>query len=135
MRLRLTCEALDELLMRQERVVGQAQLAGLRLPVGDEPLEVADGQRLEFLGEDAGALALVLLRAHAAADRGQRVVLFDDRQRPFEILLLDRGHDLFGGPKTVSLTLAPGRYYAVVERLFPKDIPDPSVFYTIVLTN
>lgn len=42
---------------------------------------------------------------------------------------------LYGGEKTVSLTLAPGRYYVLVERLFPKDLPDPADFYRLTLTR
>lgn len=40
---------------------------------------------------------------------------------------------LYGGEKVVSLTLEPGRYFVVVERIFPKDLPDPSVFYSVVV--
>lgn len=42
---------------------------------------------------------------------------------------------LYGGEKTVSLTLDPGRYYVVVERLFPKDLPDPGDFYRLTLSG
>lgn len=42
---------------------------------------------------------------------------------------------LYGGEKVVSLTLAPGRYYILVERIFPKDLPDPSDFYRLSLTR
>lgn len=40
---------------------------------------------------------------------------------------------LYGGEKVVSLTLQPGRYYVVVERLYPKDLPDPSDFYSLIV--
>ena len=42
---------------------------------------------------------------------------------------------LYGGEKIVSLTLAPGRYYVVAERIFPKDLPDPAVFYRLTLSR
>lgn len=42
---------------------------------------------------------------------------------------------IFGGEKNVALTLAPGRYYVIVERLFPKDLPDPGDFYQLTLNN
>jgi len=29
----------------------------------------------------------------------------------------------------------PGRYYIVVERIFPKDLPDPRDFYLLTLTG
>ncbi len=41
---------------------------------------------------------------------------------------------LYGGEKTVSLTLAPGRYYILVERIFPKDLPNPADFYRLSLS-
>lgn len=42
---------------------------------------------------------------------------------------------LYGGEKTVSLTLAPGRYYVLVERIFPKDLPDSGDFYHLTLSR
>lgn len=42
---------------------------------------------------------------------------------------------LYGGPKVISATLAPDRYYVVVERIFPKDLPNPNTFYSLVLTS
>lgn len=41
---------------------------------------------------------------------------------------------LYGGEKVVSLTLRPGRYFIVVERIFPKDLPDPNDFYVVSVT-
>lgn len=37
------------------------------------------------------------------------------------------------GPATVSVTLAPGRYFVVVERIFPGDLPDPNQVYQLEL--
>jgi hypothetical protein len=48
---------------------------GAPRPVGDEALEVADGDRLALLAAQAEALALRLLRADAPGDAGQRVVV------------------------------------------------------------
>jgi hypothetical protein len=48
----------------------QTELAALKLEIGDKTLEVADGQRLTLAAEDAPALALILLRAHAAGTAG-----------------------------------------------------------------
>jgi len=42
---------------------------------------------------------------------------------------------LYGGEKVVSLTLAPGRYYVLVERIFPKDLPDPADNYRLTLSR
>lgn len=39
----------------------------------------------------------------------------------------------YGGQKAVSLTLEPGRYYIIIERLFPKDIPDPADYYNLTV--
>ncbi len=74
---------------------GQAKLAALALEVGDKALEVADGDGRAFLAEDASALALVLLRADAAGDGGQRVV-FAQLGRGGKIVAgIDEGHDFF----------------------------------------
>lgn len=40
---------------------------------------------------------------------------------------------IYGGEKSVSLTIPTGRYYILVERLFPKDLPDPNDFYHLRL--
>jgi hypothetical protein len=53
---------------------GQPKLPLCALEVGDEPLQVADGNGLTLLAHHATAFALALLRAHAAGDGGQRVV-------------------------------------------------------------
>ena len=48
-------------------------ISGIRKrPVGDEPLELADGHRLELHAQHAGTLALAFLRTHAAANSRQR---------------------------------------------------------------
>lgn len=54
---------------------------------------------------------------------------------PFKVLRGQGNTALYGGEKTVSLTLMPGRYYVVVERIFPKDLPDPGDFYRLTLTG
>lgn len=53
--------------------------------------------------------------------------------RKLELVQADQA--IYGGVKAESLTLAPGRYYILVERLFPKDIPDPSDFYHLTLSR
>jgi N-acetylneuraminic acid mutarotase len=39
------------------------------------------------------------------------------------------------GDETVSVTLEPGRYFVVVQRVFPKDLPNPNVLYTLTLSG
>ena len=60
------------------------KLAGI---VAEEALELADCDGLALLVEDAVALALVLLRAHAAADGGEHALLVDDIEAPAEVAL------------------------------------------------
>ena len=57
-------------------------LARLPLVIGGEPLQAADGHGLALLPEDADLLALVLLRADAAADGGKAVRLLEFRAPP-----------------------------------------------------
>ncbi len=52
----------------------------------------------------------------------------------FKILHVKEDEPLTG-PKTVSLTIPPGRYYVVIERVFPKDPPNPNDVYHLTLTN
>jgi N-acetylneuraminic acid mutarotase len=47
--------------------------------------------------------------------------------------ILGDSTNLNGQDEFVSLTLAPGRYYAVVRRIFPPSDIDPNVFYRIIL--
>ena len=60
-------------------------------------LELADCHGLALAAKDALALALVLLRAHAAADGGEQVIGLDGRERPRPVLfanLLDELRDM-----------------------------------------
>ena len=81
------------------RVAGRGSLGAARgaLPIGDETLEAADlhglFHRLQRLAEGAGRLALALLRADAAADRGQEVRALDDPRGLGEVALLDLGYE------------------------------------------
>src|SRR6266511_807910 len=71
---------------------------GLRLRVvADEALEAADADRLDLLADHALRLALRLLRADAAADRGEGVRLLDDLERAVEVAdrdVLDERRDV-----------------------------------------
>ena len=65
--------------------------------VADEALELADSNGLALLAADALALALVLLRADAAADGGEHGLLADDVQGAAVVLranLLDELRDV-----------------------------------------
>jgi hypothetical protein len=53
--------------------------------VADEPLQAADGHRLQLAADDALALALRLLRTDAPADRGKQVGLVDGGQRAVDV--------------------------------------------------
>jgi len=71
----------------------------LALPVGDEALEATDGHRVPLLGQHALDLALVFLRADAAADGGQDVGLLDLPRRLGELALpheTDEAGDIHG---------------------------------------
>jgi len=46
-------------------------------------------------------------------------------------VLLGEGNAAVTGDKEVWVTALPGRYYVVVERIFPKDLPNPSVYYEV----
>ncbi len=73
---------------------GQAKLAAVALEVGDKALEVADGDGLALLAENAAAFALIFLRADAAGDGGQRVVFAHLGGGGKIIAGVDEGHDL-----------------------------------------
>lgn len=63
------------------------------------------------------------------ADSNFNISVYDSQK-----VLRGRGNTaLYGGEKIVSLTLAPGRYYVIAERIFPKDLPNPSVYYRLTL--
>ena len=59
------------------------------LAISDEALKAADGDGFAALREDAVLLALILLRADAAADGRQRIRLLDGRDGTVEVALLD----------------------------------------------
>jgi N-acetylneuraminic acid mutarotase len=50
-------------------------------------------------------------------------------------VLRAQGNTALTGDKMVSMTLEPARYYVVVERLFPKDLPDPADVYQLTLSR
>ena len=97
--------------------------------VGDEALEAADADRLALLAEDAELLALILLWADAAADRGERVRFLDFRDSAVEIALFDFRDELrnVDGDRAAlaalrhfamqaALCLRDGRFLVVAER-------------------
>ncbi len=81
-------------LARRRIVGGQAKLSAFTLIVGDEALQVADGDRLALLADDASALALVLLRTDSAGDGGQRVVFAHLRRRRQVVARVNQVHNL-----------------------------------------
>jgi hypothetical protein len=86
------------------------------LAVSHEALEAADADRFAAFGEDAVLLALVLLRAHAAADGRQGIRLLDLRNRAVEVTrldLLDEGGNIHGN----RAALAALRHLAVQAAL------------------
>lgn len=42
---------------------------------------------------------------------------------------------LYGGEKVVNVTLQAGRYFILVERIYPKDLPDASDFYSLSVSS
>lgn len=64
------------------------------------------------------------------SDSNFNVLVFDSQKR-----LLGQGDVFYGGEKNVDLTLAPGRYYVLVQRVFPKDLPDAGDYYQLLLTQ
>lgn len=79
---------------------------------------------------DWPAFGRVTLRlSDIPADSNFNISVYDSQK-----ILRGRGNTaLYGGEKIVSLTLAPGRYYVIAERIFPKDLPNPSVYYRLTL--
>jgi hypothetical protein len=70
--------------------------------------------------------ATILLR-NIPSDSNFNVWLYDANKQ-----FLGRGDPAtYGGQKSVSRTLEPGRYYILVERIFPKDPPNPNDFYSV----
>ena len=61
----------------------------LTVPVGDEALKTADGDRLALDAADALGLALRLLRTYTAGQGGQRVGIGDDLIGLFEVAFGD----------------------------------------------
>ena len=77
--------------------LADGRLAHLVGHVAEHALELADGHGLALTAEDALALALVLLRAHAAADTREQVVVLDGGKRAAPVLgadLLDELRDM-----------------------------------------
>lgn len=66
------------------------------------------------------------------ADSNFNIAVYDGNK----VLRGESNRALFGnaGPKDIPLTLNPGRYYIVVERIFPKDVPDPRDVYELTVT-
>ena len=65
-------------LARGRGLVGLQPLAGLHLPVGDEPLDRVDGHRL--VGQVTPTGRFAGMGANSAADQGERIALLDGQQ-------------------------------------------------------
>ena len=72
------------------RLQGQVAAVGV-VPVGNEPLQAADGDRLALDAAHALAFALRFLRAHPAAHGGQGAGLLNDLVRLFKFARGDFG--------------------------------------------
>ncbi len=97
---------------------GKADRVGELLPLGQEPLELADAHRLLV---DAHALALQLLRAHAAGDVRQRVARLQHLERLAEPAFADqlehrRDVDLYGAA-ALGLDMARDEHAQLARRL------------------
>ena len=65
--------------------------------------------------------AIVRLR-NIPENTNYNIAVYDGNKR-----LYGEGNTAVTGNKEVSVTLLPGRYYVVVQRIFPKDLPNPHV--------
>jgi len=50
-------------------------------------------------------------------------------------VLYGEGNTAITGNKDVALTMLPGRYYVVVQRIFPKDLPNRNVVYELSVST
>ena len=99
-------------LLRVGRVVDWFHFFVLRhFPVGREAFQTSDSHRLALLAENAIFLALVFLRADAAANRRQRVRLLDFRDGAVKIPRLDL-RDKFGNIDAHGTALTALRHLA-----------------------
>ena len=69
--------------------------------------------------------AIVRLR-NIPENTNYNIAVYDANKR-----LYGEGNTAVTGNKEVSVTLLPGRYYVVVQRIFPKDLPNPHVHYDL----
>ncbi len=69
--------------------------------------------------------AIIRLR-NVPSDTNYNIAVYDVNK-----VLLAEGNTAQTGNKEVSLTIQPGRYYVVVQRIFPKDLPNSNVHYEV----
>ena len=86
----------------------KTDLAAFKFEVGDEALEIADGERLAFAAKDAPTFTLILLRADAAGHGGQSVVFSHLCGGRKELAGMDERDDLLDFDADRALNLAAG---------------------------
>jgi len=65
------------------------------------------------------------------ADSNFNIALYDGAK----VIRGEGNSAIFGGEKVVGVTLEPGRYFVVVERIYPRDLPNPGDFYRLVVNR
>lgn len=71
----------------------------------------------------------VIRLSNIPADSNFNIAVYDGAK----VIRGEGNSAIYGGEKVVGVTLEPGRYFVVVERIFPRDLPDPNDFYRLVV--
>ncbi|MFO7661226.1 MAG: kelch repeat-containing protein [Chloroflexota bacterium] len=113
-----------------DNFLGRSTPLPVGVPISDNFVEPTQFYNAYYFDWPAFGRAVVRL-SNIPSDSNFNVAIYDGSK----VVLGEGNRALYGGEKIVPLTLIPGRYFIVVERIFPRDLPDPNDFYQLVVTR
>jgi hypothetical protein len=113
-----------------DNFLGRSTPLPVGVPVSANFVESTQFYNAYYFDWPAFGRAVVRL-SNIPGDSNFNVAVYDGAK----VVLGEGDGALYGGEKILPLTLIPGRYFIVVERIFPRDLPDPRDFYQLVVTR
>lgn len=113
-----------------DNFLGQSTALPVGVSVSGNFVESTQFYNAYYFDWPAFGRAIIRL-SHIPGDSNFNIAVYDGAK----VIRGEGNSAIFGGEKVIPVTLEPGRYYVVVERIYPRDLPDPRDFYQLVVNR